>query len=207
MSPRWDDAVRVRSWFSNARGSMLQCEFVSERAGNSAGVLCGLSCLLSQEKQARPWSDQGPGQTTPSSFSGRVKKPTELKRAITATQEKNSSAHKHLVRLTPAASRLRSTATYFHPHTAHGFENAQLMFFSGAQNVSYSEPGVQGGRLQILKDKGRSAPKAQINIKYMFYNRSGNNQNMTVWPSGLRRWLQVPVCKGVGSNPTAVRLC
>ena len=26
----------------------------------------------------------------------------------------------------------------------------------------------------------------------------------TVWPSGLRRWLQAPVCKGVGSNPTAV---
>ena len=37
------------SCFSNARGSMLQCEFVSERAGSSAGVLCGLSCLLSQE--------------------------------------------------------------------------------------------------------------------------------------------------------------
>ena len=29
-------------------------------------------------------------------------------------------------------------------------------------------------------------------------------QPMTVWPSGLRRWLQVPVRKGVGSNPTAV---
>ena len=28
---------------------------------------------------------------------------------------------------------------------------------------------------------------------------------MTVWPSGLRRWLQAPVRKGVGSNPTAVR--
>ena len=28
----------------------------------------------------------------------------------------------------------------------------------------------------------------------------------TVWPSGLRRWLQVPVRKGVGSNPTAVSL-
>ena len=28
--------------------------------------------------------------------------------------------------------------------------------------------------------------------------------NMTVWPSGLRRWLQAPVRKGVGSNPTAV---
>ena len=26
------------SWFGSARGSMLQCEFVSERAGNSAGV-------------------------------------------------------------------------------------------------------------------------------------------------------------------------
>ena len=28
----------------------------------------------------------------------------------------------------------------------------------------------------------------------------------TVWPSGLRRWLQAPVRKGVGSNPTAVTL-
>ena len=27
---------------------------------------------------------------------------------------------------------------------------------------------------------------------------------MAVWPSGLRRWLQAPVRKGVGSNPTAV---
>ena len=198
MSPRWDDAVRVRSWFSNARGSMLQCEFVSERAGNSAGVLCGLSCLLSQEKQARPWSDQGPGQTTPSSFSGRVKRPNRFETSNNSNSRKKSSAHKHLVRLTPAASRLSSTATYFHPLTTHGFENAQLMYFSGAQNVSYSEPGVQGGRPEILKDKCRSAPKAQINIKYMFYNRSGKNRNMTVWPSGLRRWLQAPVRKGVG---------
>ena len=29
----------------------------------------------------------------------------------------------------------------------------------------------------------------------------------TVFPSGLRRWLQAPVRKGVGSNPTAVTLC
>ena len=29
---------------------------------------------------------------------------------------------------------------------------------------------------------------------------------MTGWPSGLRRWLQAPVRKGVGSNPTAVIL-
>ena len=31
-----------------------------------------------------------------------------------------------------------------------------------------------------------------------------SNSFMTVWPSGLRRWLQAPVRKGVGSNPTAV---
>ena len=27
-----------------------------------------------------------------------------------------------------------------------------------------------------------------------------------VWVNGLRRWLQAPVRKGVGSNPTAVSL-
>ena len=32
------------------------------------------------------------------------------------------------------------------------------------------------------------------------------NALMTVWPSGLRRWLKAPVRKGVGSNPTAVIL-
>ena len=31
-----------------------------------------------------------------------------------------------------------------------------------------------------------------------------SNRHQTVWPSGLRRWLQAPVRKGVGSNPTAV---
>ena len=29
-------------------------------------------------------------------------------------------------------------------------------------------------------------------------------QDMTVWPSGLRRWLKAPFRKGVGSNPTTV---
>ena len=130
-----------------------------------------------------------------------MKKPNRFETSNNNNSRKNSSAHKHLVRLTPAASRLRSTATYFHPLTTRGFENAQLMVLSGAQDVSYSEPGVQGGRPR------RSAPKAQINIKYMFYTLSGKNRNMTVWPSGLRRWLQAPVRKGVGSNPTAVRLC
>ncbi len=32
----------------------------------------------------------------------------------------------------------------------------------------------------------------------------GGRRFKTVWPSGLRRWLQAPVRKGVGSNPTAV---
>ena len=34
--------------------------------------------------------------------------------------------------------------------------------------------------------------------------RSSAGGNATVWPSGLRRWLQAPGRKGVGSNPTAV---
>ena len=29
------------------------------------------------------------------------------------------------------------------------------------------------------------------------------HQGMTVWPSGLRRWLKAPFRKGVGSKPTA----
>ena len=33
---------------------------------------------------------------------------------------------------------------------------------------------------------------------------SDGNDLRTVWPSGLRRSLQAPVRKGVGSNPTAV---
>ena len=28
--------------------------------------------------------------------------------------------------------------------------------------------------------------------------------SMTVWPSGLRRWLKAPFRKRAGSNPTAV---
>ena len=34
--------------------------------------------------------------------------------------------------------------------------------------------------------------------------QSEQRSTRTVWPSGLRRWLQAPVRKGVGSNPTAV---
>ena len=35
-------------------------------------------------------------------------------------------------------------------------------------------------------------------------NDNKKEEIKTVWPSGLRRWLQAPVRKGVGSNPTAV---
>ena len=67
------------------------------------------------------------------------------------------------------------------------------------QNLEFKVEGFK-----FSSDKCRSAPKAQINIKYMFDNRSGKNRNMTVWPSGLRRWLKAPVRKGMGWNPTAV---
>ena len=33
-----------------------------------------------------------------------------------------------------------------------------------------------------------------------------SESSKTVWPSGLRRWLKAPVRKGVGSNPTGVKL-
>ena len=61
---------------------------------------------------------------------------------------------------------LRGTATYLHPLTTHGFENAQLMCFWSPEH--YSEPGIQGGRPQILKAKVARLPKHNINIKYMF---------------------------------------
>ena len=39
---------------------------------------------------------------------------------------------------------------------------------------------------------------------YNILSRRNVLLSVTVWPSGLRRWLQAPVRKGVGSNPTAV---
>ena len=39
-----------------------------------------------------------------------------------------------------------------------------------------------------------------------FFQNFKNLFGMTVWPSGLGRWLKAPVRKGVGSNPTAVTL-
>ena len=37
-----------------------------------------------------------------------------------------------------------------------------------------------------------------------FQDLWNRHASMTVWPSGLRRWLKAPFRKGVGSNPTAV---
>jgi hypothetical protein len=45
-----------------------------------------------------------------------------------------------------------------------------------------------------------SSPKIPIDGDGTLFGEASK----TVWPSGLRRWLQAPVRKGVGSNPTAV---
>ena len=52
---------------------------------------------------------------------------------------------------------------------------------------------VKNRCLKLLKWQGQTMAKFML--------------AQTVWPSGLRRWLQAPVRKGVGSNPTAVTLC
>ena len=43
-------------------------------------------------------------------------------------------------------------------------------------------------------------PARQLEIK----KATENMASMTLWPSGLRRWLKAPFRKGVGSNPTGV---
>ena len=44
------------------------------------------------------------------------------------------------------------------------------------------------------------APARQLEI----LKATANMASMTLWPSGLRRWLKAPFRKGVGSNPTGV---
>ena len=44
-------------------------------------------------------------------------------------------------------------------------------------------------------------------LAFCKYSKCDDILGKTVWPSGLRRWLQAPVRKGVGSNPTAVICC
>ena len=46
----------------------------------------------------------------------------------------------------------------------------------------------------------RKAPARQLEI----LKATENMASMTLWPSGLRRWLKAPFRKGVGSNPTGV---
>ena len=46
----------------------------------------------------------------------------------------------------------------------------------------------------------REAPARQLDIG----RATEDMASMTLWPSGLRRWLKAPFRKGVGSNPTGV---
>ena len=53
--------------------------------------------------------------------------------------------------------------------------------------------------------RNRSRDKVPHNdFVFCEYTYMQKQQGRTVWPSSLRRWLQAPVRKGVGSNPTAV---
>ena len=47
-------------------------------------------------------------------------------------------------------------------------------------------------------------PSLTSTLRIGLLSRGHELQIRTVWPSGLRRWLQAPVRKGVGLNPTAV---
>jgi hypothetical protein len=63
--------------------------------------------------------------------------------------------------------------------------------------------GRAGARRPIFQDGWmtvESASESKIDISFPIFHIV----QKTVWPSGLRRWLQAPVRKGVGSNPTAV---
>ena len=51
-----------------------------------------------------------------------------------------------------------------------------------------------------VKTFARKAPARQLEIGKAIENMA----SMTLWPSGLRRWLKAPFRKGVGSNPTGV---
>ena len=76
-----------------------------------------------------------------------------------------------------------------------------------SHSASYWREGKGGWRgawaQAVLCVMSASAPENHIkcvaagNASFLLYSK-------TVWPSGLRRWLQAPVRKGVGSNPTAV---
>ncbi len=61
--------------------------------------------------------------------------------------------------------------------------------------------GMLAARSQEPPRSGKAGP---VTARPQFYAPYIVVPSPTVWPSGLRRWLQAPVRKGVGSNPTAV---
>ena len=82
---------------------------------------------------------------------------------------------------------LRSTATYLHPLTTHEFENAQLMHALFWSPENYPEPGVQGGRRQILIDIRRSAPKKQnkSNVCLIHPREKSKHDSLAEWSTAL----------------------
>ena len=62
-------------------------------------------------------------------------------------------------------------------------------------------PGPALGRFSHRPKLSKHKPRASSFGSYPVWQAP-----TTVWPSGLRRWLQAPVRKGVGLNPTAVIL-
>jgi hypothetical protein len=69
-----------------------------------------------------------------------------------------------------------------------------------SQNHLSKLPLDSGGAFQAGATVKPALAKANQNVAGMLLPTA----NMTVWPSGLRRWLKAPFRKGVGSNPTAV---
>ena len=69
-------------------------------------------------------------------------------------------------------------------------------------SVALFEMGRGGRRLRVGRLLGSG--DAQQSPRRHLWQPCQLQNSKTVWPSGLRRWLQAPVRKGVGSNPTAV---
>ena len=67
-----------------------------------------------------------------------------------------------------------------------------------ASGASPQGRGFKPHSCHLRESRIAPAPRAQPE------ERARAVDYLTVWPSGLRRWLKAPVRKGVGSNPTAV---
>ena len=81
----------------------------------------------------------------------------------------------------------------------HGAASAQppAMQLQLCGMIAFIDSRVPGKDLDI---------KHRLNAQFIVIGtqRLESTTAKTVWPSGLRRWLQAPVRKGVGSNSTAV---